>query len=404
MAAAGRIRKVSTLGMQYDKAGLVWLCRGGMVCVALGANFVPVHLTLFGESFGGLNPAELGRISAVMFAGVVLGILVCGPLADRLGARLFAAGGAVMNCSGLLAFALADSYAALLAASAIAGFGAGTLDMMMSPIVSAVRTEDRSAALNRLHAFYNVGAVCTLILGTAGILLGGPWRATALLLATIPAGVALGFLLAPLPPLVHPEHDRERLRRLLLRPRFLGALLAMVFIGATEESMAQWLPAYAERGLGFSRAAGGLSLAAFALLMGTGRLFGSYAIAYAGAHRLVFAAALGCAGLFLAASLSPYAPLAVVACACAGLACSVYWPTNLGLTADRMPHGGASMFALLAAAGNAGCALGPWTAGHIARTTELRTAMLCGAAWPLLLALAIALIWQADRRKGLTVR
>ena len=45
-----------------------------------------------------------------------------------------------------------------------------------------------------------------------------------------------------------------------------AALLAIALAGATEAGMAQWLPAYSERVLGYSRAAGGMALAGLPLI------------------------------------------------------------------------------------------------------------------------------------------
>jgi nitrate/nitrite transporter NarK len=68
----------------------------------------------------------------------------------------------------------------------------------------------------------------------------------------------------------------------------------------------------------------------------------------------------------------------------------------LGVTADRFPQGGASMFGLLAAAGNAGCFFMPWIVGMTADASSLRyglaTATFCPAIMVLLL------LWMGARR------
>jgi hypothetical protein len=46
--------------------------------------------------------------------------------------------------------------------------------------------------------------------------------------------------------------------------------------------------------------------------------------------------------------------MAVGACILVGLTGSCLWPTTLAVAADRYPHGGATMFALLGALGNFG--------------------------------------------------
>ena len=62
------------------------LCYAAMVCLAIAVNLMPIFLTTVRVELGGragLSGEQLGRISAVTFAGLVGGILFTGPLADR---------------------------------------------------------------------------------------------------------------------------------------------------------------------------------------------------------------------------------------------------------------------------------------------------------------------------------
>ena len=71
---------------------LTALCYAAMMCLAIGINLLPVFLTSIGASFGEgsvLSREELGRLGAAAFGGLVVGILVTGPLADRFGGKPF---------------------------------------------------------------------------------------------------------------------------------------------------------------------------------------------------------------------------------------------------------------------------------------------------------------------------
>jgi fucose permease len=379
---------------------IVWLCYAGMICVALGASLQPVYLTTYAEEFGGLGADDLGRIPAFLFAGFVVGILVSGPLADRVGGKPFAVGGAALSALGLamLALAPAPHFNMVLAANGVIGLGAGVLDMLMSPIISASSVERRSQALNRLHAFYCLGAIGTLVIASTALRLGIPWRLVVGGIALLPAALMLGFLGADLPPLTHPDHARHGMRVLLRSPRFYGAMLMIFLVGATEEGMAQWLPAYAERALGYSKSTGAAALAAFAVSMGMGRLMASHGIKRFGPYGMVGMAAFLCGLLFLLGAWAFNAPIALAACVLVGLGCSVLWPTILGITADRIPQGGATLFALMAAAGNVGCLAAPWVEGMMAERWNLHTAFFIGACSPFLLTAVVVLAWLADRK------
>lgn len=373
-----------------------WLCRLGMVGIACGPMLMPVYLTSYASAFGNLDEAQLGRIPATLFAAAMLSIMLTGPLADRLGPRLFTALGPALVSAGLFLITLTPTYALLLGGSALLGAGAGMIDTMMSPIIAAVSGPRRSAELNGLHAFYCVGAVGLTAIAAGGLYLEVPWRAVMAAIALGPAVLSLAFAITPLPALVAAGEERARLRVLLRDPRIYAALLAMALAGAAEEGMTQWLPAYAERGLGYGRAASAFGLTCFAILMGVGRFAGAGLIERHGTHRIVIAATLCTATLYAAGGWLPWPPLALASCIVLGLFCSVLWPTVLGMTADRIPFGGASMFAVLSMGGVTGNIAAPWLVGKIAVSSSLSTAILAGAAFPLALAVLTLIMLRAD--------
>jgi fucose permease len=358
-----------------------------MTCVAIACNLTPVYLTTFSACFGGargLTDEQLGRIAAVFFASFVAGILVTGPLADRWGAKRFVLLGLALTCGGLCLLGLAGSYAILLISQAILGFGAGILDMVLSPIVAVLRPDRRASALNWLHSFYCTGALCTVLIGSGALYLGVPWRAVAIGMTVIPVMIGWRFMMLRVPALVHEEAVRTPVLALLTNPFFAAALTAILLIGATEQGMAQWLPAYAERALGYSKPAAAMALAGFSVGMILGRTSVAIIERRIPPVRLMRGGAVLCIVLFATASFCPYPPVALAACIAVGLAVSCLWPTTLGVTADHFPHGGASMFALLAASGNAGCVMMPWVIGVVAQhgtlNLGLATTALCPAA------------------------
>ncbi len=380
-------------------ARVVWLCNGGMLCIAFVGSLIPVYLTTFGETFGGLSEHELGRIPATMFIGAFLSILISGPLADRFGAKRFAVGGMVLCALGLLCLSQASSYPFLLVASAILGLGAGVLDMILSPIVSALSADNRVSAMNRLHAFYCLGVVGIVLITSLCLYFNIHWRLVIALFALMPLSLGIGFLTSPLPPLVHPDHERYGLRKLIRRPRFYAAMLMIACVGAIEEGMGQWLPAYSESVLGYSKSTGAMALAGFALCMGTGRLLAPYAIQRFGAYALVLVCGISCAILYSVAAWANTPAIALSACVLVGLGCSVLWPTTLGMTADRIPQGGATMFSFMAGVGNLGCILAPWSEGVIANTWNLRVAIGVGTLAPIGLILLVICVWISDAKR-----
>lgn len=371
-----------------------------MMSLAIGINLLPVFLTTLRDLYGGddgLTNERLGRLGALMFLGLTVGIVVTGPLADRWGPKRFALCGNILIAGSLGAMAWAPHYAALGVAMLAMGFGAGMLDMVLSPVVAALHPARRAAAMNWLHSFYCVGAAVTIGLGTLALEIGLGWRGACLMLAPLP--LALIAALAPLrfPALVAAGHDRHRLRAIGRQGWFAVALLAIFLGGATELGMAQWLPAYAETSLGYPAWMGGSALLAFSIAMALGRM----ALGAVGARVDPYRVMAGCCAvsvaLFLLGAFLPVAPLALAACILVGFTGSCLWPTMLAVTADRYPRGGASMFGALAALGNAGGIFMPWIVGWVADWRDLHWGLATSALAPLLMLPAVIALARGRR-------
>jgi fucose permease len=311
-----------------------------------------------------LTGEQLGRISAFTFSGLVGGILLTGPLADRWGGKLFSILGTLLLGVGLALLGNSPGYSTVLVAVFVMGLGAGILDMVLSPIIAALQPDNRATALNWLHSFYGIGTVITVLVGTFAFRLGIGWRTISLSLVSAPLLVALGFLNLDLPPLISDkEGGKTPLRDLCRNPSFVAVNLAIFLGGALELGLAEWLPAYAEMSLGFSQWTGSVSLLAFSVAMALGRVLVGLIGRRVDSIRLM----LGCCWisvvLFLLACFAPWPAVALVASVAVGLAGSRLWPTTLGVAADRFPQGGATMFGLLAAFGNLGGILMPWLVG-----------------------------------------
>jgi fucose permease len=385
---------------------LTILCYGAMMSLAIGVNLLPVFLTSFSASFGGANglsEEQLGRLGALSFTGLVFGILTAGPLADRWGAKLFAMAGNVVMVAGLVGLSISPDYWTLSIAVFWLGCGAGILDMVLSPVVSVLNPERRSAAMNWLHSFYCVGAVVTILASTLALQAGLGWRHAALLLLPLPVALLIAFGFLHFPELVHEsaETGRSPMTQLIKEPWLWGCLLAIFLGGATELGMAQWLPAYAETSLGFPKWVGGVALLFFSVLMAAGRMV----VGSIGTRVSPFVVLAWCCGssvlLFILGSFLPISGWALTACIAVGFTGSALWPTVLAVSADRYPAGGATMFAALAAMGNAGGILMPWIVGWIGDLVNLHWGLAVSTLAPLLM-LPLVLLLGRGTVKGET--
>ena len=343
-----------------------------MFIQAMVINLAPLLFIPLRDELG-LSFEQLGRLILINFLTQMTVDLLCTVLADRVSARLLTVLANLFAALGLVWFALGSSstdhaYAHLMAGTVVFSIGCGLLEVLLSPIINAVPTERKAGSMALLHAFYPIGKVAViLITGLALYRVGVEhWRGLMLLWAVVPLLNTLGFLVVRLPPLAEPER-RQRLRELVGVPAYVLAVVAMVFAGATEVTLAQWTSAYAERALGFSKVvADVVGFGLFGLGMVVGRVW--FGLRGEG-HHLRGWMQTGCwgsAASCLVIALSPWPGVALGAGLLAGFFVSMLWPGVLSLSAATFPLAGASMFALLAAGGDLGCGIMPWLMGVLA--------------------------------------
>ena len=166
----------------------------------------------------------------------------------------------------------------------------------------------------------------------------------------------------------------------------------MICAGASEQAVSQWASAFAEKGLGISKATGDLAgPMAFAILMGTSRLFyGKYGDRIHLDHFMIYSCLL-CILSYLGISLFQAPLLNLIACAVCGLSVGIMWPGTFSKASAALPKGGTAMFALLALGGDMGCAGGPTLVGMISDSLgdNLKMGILAGIIFPVLLLLGI---------------
>lgn len=383
---------------------LTGLCFAAMMSLAIGLNLLPVFLTSIKFAFGGsdgLTGEELGRLGAVAFTGLVVGIVVTGPLADRFGAKPFALLGNLLTIIGLAGMSLSTNYTILLVTMGIIGLGAGVLDMILSPVVAALNPDGRSGAMNWLHSFYAVGAVVTILIATLALAAGVGWRSVCWLVVPLPVFLILAFIPLRFPPMVT-DQGRTRFRDLIKETGFRIALAAIFLGGATELGLAQWLPAYAELSLGFSKEVAGLGLLLFSIAMALGRM-----VVGAAGNRISPYQAMGwgcvlTVVLFFGGAFLPSSGWALACCVLAGFTGSCLWPTMLAVAADRYPTGGATMFGALAALGNAGGIFMPWVVGAVADWHSLSLGIATSAIAPFVMVFLILALARQPRGVGKT--
>lgn len=314
-----------------------------------------------------------GAIGKAIFWGMAAAMLVGGFVCDWLGIKRVMFLALLSHFAGALGMVFArqivptggsGAFWWLWAAGFVMGCGNGWTEVGVNPLVATLYPRDKTHYLNVLHAWWPGGLVIgglaavfirrVVFAGNADSLLGGEfalWQ-TSLLLITVPA-IAYGVLLAgstfPATERVQSGVSNREMLREALRPMFLLWAFCMLLTAATELGPQKWQNSVLTSTAGVS--------GTLILVYTSGMMFVLRHFAGPIAHRLspvgmlTASAALACIGLYLLS----YADNAATAFGYAtiyGLGIAYFWPTMLGVAAERFPKGGALILALMGTAGN----------------------------------------------------
>lgn len=378
----------------------------GCVTQAVVNNFAPLLFLTFQTQMG-LSLEQITLLTTVNFSVQLLVDFLSVKAADRIGYRVCIVAAHLFSAAGLAALAILpgliqNAYASLIAAVTLYAIGGGLIEVLVSPIVEACPTEKKEAAMSLLHSFYCWGHVAVVLLSSAFFQLAGigNWRVMACVWALLPLGNAVYFALVPIRPVVE-ERRRMPVRSLFGQKLFWLFLLMMLCAGASEQGMSQWASAFAQSGLGVSKAMGDLAgPCAFAVLMGTSRaLYGKYSDRMP-LRAVMMASAVLCIACYATAAMSGNVLLALAGCALCGFSVGIFWPGTFSTAVPALPGGGTAMFALLALAGDLGCTTGPTVVGLAAGAAggRLAAGLGVGMIFPVLMLLCILLLPVFQKR------
>lgn len=372
--------------------GTVISCYIGYVSQAIVNNFSPLLFVMFGNEFN-ISLSQLSLMIALNFGVQLLTDLAAARFVDRIGYRplvvlahfLCAAGLALL---GVLPYVMAP-YLGLIIATVLSAIGGGLIEVIVSPIIEACPSDNKAAAMSLLHSFYCWGQmavvlVSTLVFRFAGL---GSWRAVAGLWALIPFVNAFLYMRVPINALPS-EEGHSGLFSMFKNKTFIIFFFMMLCAGASELSMSQWASAFAEEGLGVSKAMGDLlGPCMFAVFMGIARVFYGKFGAKISLSKFMAASSALCVVAYAVTVLSPYPLLSLGGCALCGLAVGIMWPGTFSMASAAIPLGGTSMFAMLALAGDTGCTSGPSLAGKIADTfgSDIKYGFAFAAVFPVVM-------------------
>lgn len=382
---------------------------------ALITNLSPLLFVIYMREFS-LSYEQIGRLVLITFFTQIMSSIINSKFVDKFGVRPFIVLGHVLASVGLIVLSFTPyilsntPYLTIILATIIFGYGGGLLELLLSAIVGAIPGDEKAKAMSLLHSFYAWGFIAVIIITTLLLTILGSarWTLIPLLWSVVPLANGIFFLIVPLAPMVQ-HKKRVRNRQLLSSPFFLLVLIAILLGGASEVIMSQWTSTFAETSLGLSKATGDLvGVLFFAFFLGIGRLlFGKWGKDEQ-IWKFMFAGTILAIVCYVVAGLSPWPILSLIACILSGLGVSLLWPGAIVLAHAKFPHASAALFALLAASGNTGAAIGPYSVGIVTdislkmgSASPLQVGILSATIFPLLLSIVLIYIKRRQTATGL---
>lgn len=380
-------------------------CYIGYFVQAIIINLPPVLFIIFQKQLG-ISYSLLSLLIIVNFAVQFVADIISIKLAQKLGERkcilwahIFSFFG--MCLLGILPMTMNNSYLGLVIALTVASIGCGMIEVLISPVVSNLPSDDDAGDMSLLHSFYCWGQVTVILVTTLLLALKLSWWMIPVLWAVIPFVNFFNFLNVPI---VEQTEKQEKLsfKVLFKSKHYLVFLILMLCAGATEMTMSQWASMFMEISLNINKALGDvMGPCVFALFMGIGRTVCGIYGNKIDMLKTLLVASLGCFVAYVIAAVSGLPILSLGAFALCGLSVSIMWPGIFSACAEKFKAGSTAMFAYLALFGDTGCATGPAVTGFLTDFSQnvlhfnfesLRFGLICSSVFPLVMFLILLYI------------
>ncbi len=252
----------------------------------------------------------------------------------------------------------------ILTGTVIFSVGSGMSEVLISPVISAIPSDNADREMSKLHSMYAWGVVAVVILSTLFLACFGStnWMWLALIWSVVPLVAFVLLLKAPLPPLDSFGNATNNMK--ILNKGIVLCVLYIFLGGAAECTMSQWGSGFIEKAIGVPKVYGDvMGMALFAALLGAGRtLYSKFGKNIA---NILLYGMIGASVCYAVAGLSLSPVIGIVACALTGVFTSMLWPGALIYMEEKFKNVGVSAYALMAAGGDLGASVAPQLLGII---------------------------------------
>lgn len=297
------------------------------------------------------------------------------------------------------------AYIGLVLGTFIFSIAAGLSEVLVSPTVAALPSDNPDRDMSALHSLYGYGFVGVVVISTIFLQLVGNkyWMYLTLFWTILPVIASILLHICQLPDM---DMKHDEMKKVNSKHRTQGIALCMIciFLGASaENTMSNWISAYADKALQIPKVWGDLlGMSLFAILLALTRTV--YAKYGKNIFKVLMLSMVGAIVCYVTVAISSNVIMSLIACVALGICTSMLWPGTLILMEENVPAVGVAAYALMAAGGDFGASIGPQGLGilvdkvsvtqwastlgtKLALTAEqvgFKVGMLCAAIFPIL--------------------
>ena len=278
----------------------------------------------------------------------------------------------LITSAGMMIYALSpvifpnNVYIGLLIGTILFSVSAGLSEVLLSPVIAAIPSENPQKDMSLLHSLYAFGVFTVVVISTLFLRFFGAdnWMYLTMFWAALPIMAAVLFMLSPMPDMDVTE-SAEGTKGTKRRALAMAICVGSIFFGScAENSMSNWVSTYMENALRIDKTLGDiLGMAMFAILLGVVRI--SYAKFGKNIMRVLLGGMTGAAVCYLIAGFSTNVVFAFIACILTGLFVAMLWPGTLIMMEENVPGVGVAAYALMAASGDLGASVAPQLLGIV---------------------------------------
>ena len=283
----------------------------------------------------------------------------------------------LLTSLGLFIYALTPiffpqhAYAGLLTGTVIFSVAAGLCEVLLSPLIAAIPSDNPDRDMSFLHSLYAYGVLTVVIISTIFLKIAGSqnWMYLTFFWALLPIISFILFSASPMPDINISQNTNKASNKNIKYG--LALCTVCIFLGsAAENVMTNWISGYIENSLGISKVVGDiLGMAVFAILLGAGRTL--YAKYGKNISKILLLGMIGASVCYLAAGFSKNVIVSMTACILTGFCTSMLWPGTLILMEENYPNLGVTAYALMAAGGDLGGSVAPQLMGIVVDTVSV---------------------------------